>query len=264
MSFPFSRVIVDYAVEGGAQVTWSLDRHFVDPLPHSYQLQAAKTSSPTADDWEDVGTSAENVFYATDGEKRLWGKSLEVHYRVVLTSPVGVYASDPASMTSAITYRDWLDVREHYRQYKKGLSKFKGTQGFLLKRRRFGVPCRTCLDELTEEGTRDNCPTCFGCEVEGGYYAPIPNFYVDLTVQQSREKTDLQARATVRDITIKGFCPGDIIVQSKDLFVEYHSDRRWHIETTATESELRGYPICLGIEIRQLPFSHVAYQIPVR
>ena len=263
MAFPFERVSVGYAVEGGARVTWVMSRHFVDPLPHTFQLQVTKTSAPTADDWEDVGEEVENLFYATDGEKRIWGKSLEVHYRVKLTTQRGVFYSEPAAMTTVLTTRDWNEVRELYRQYKKVLSKFKGTQGLLVKRRRYGTPCPVCLDEMTEQGTRDNCETCYGTEISGGYYTPIPNFYVDMSVQQARERVDTNVRGTTKDTNIAGLCAGDILVNSRDLFVETRSDRRWNIETVATKSEHRAFPICLQLELRQLPFSHVAYKIPL-
>jgi hypothetical protein len=261
---PFQRVIVDYVVEGGTRVTWFLERLFVDPLPHSFQLQFAETSTPTADDWADVGLPVSNGFFAIDDEKRLWGKSLEVHYRVVLTTPVNTYTSDPASVLSDVPYRDWLDIREQYRQYKKVLAKYKGTAGYLLKRKRFGRPCQTCLDPLTQEGMRSNCPECFGTEITAGYYKAVPDFYVDMATQSAREMTNLQGRATVKDVVLPGLCPGDVLVNSRDVFVEKNSGRRHNIETVGTESEFRAYPICLKLELRQIPFSDVIYRVDLQ
>lgn len=263
---PFQRLTVEYAVEGGARVTWFLAKHFTDPLPHEFQLEVTKTSAPTANDWLPVGLPVQNGFYAIDDEKRMWGKSPEVHYRVSLTTPVDTYYSGGASLASIYTnlpYRDWLDARDLYRQYKKSLAKFKGTEGYLLKRKRFGQRCQTCLDPVLLEGTRSNCPECFGTEVTAGYYAAVPGFFVDLSTQSGREKTDLGARATIKDIIIGGLCPGDILVNSRDLFVEKRSSVRYNIETVGTESEHRGYPICLKLELRQVEFSSIAYQVPL-
>lgn len=259
----FKRVTVDYAVRGGAVVQWQMERHFTDKLPHVYQLQVARTSTPTADDFEDVGTAVSNSFYAVDDEKRVYGKTMEVHYRIKLTTSRGVYYSSPASMVSGITFRDWLHVREFYRQQKKLLSKFVGVEGYLLKLRRFGSPCPICIEPTTGEGTRARCPSCFGTEIELGYYQAVPQFFVEFTTETSKEVVDTNSRGTTRDLTVKAFTAGDILINSRDLFVEKKSDRRWNVVTVATESEFRNYPIRLSLELRQLDFKNIAYTVPL-
>ncbi len=260
----FERVVVTFNVEGGTRVVWSLNRRFTDPLPHSYQLQAALTSTPTADDWEDVGSAVDNGFYAIDDERRLAGKTLEVHYRIVLTTSRGVYYSDPASALTYLNTREWLHARDQLRQLKKIIRKYTGVyEGYLLKRKRFGPPCTKCLDPLTETVTDSKCPICFGTAVLAGYYRGVEDFWVEITNEEAREHVDNQTVGTTKPMTLTGFCAADILVNSRDVFHSVRSGRRWSIETVKTLAEYRGYPTKYQLELRQLPFSDVVYTVPL-
>ncbi len=263
---PFQRLSVILAPEGGTRVYWTVSPRFIDPLPHAFQLQVAMTPAPRADEWEDVGAPTEDAFYATDFEKRLTGKSLDAHYRVVLTSPVGTYTSIPSDGLSYLNRREWLHARDHLRQLKKLIRKYTGCyEGFLLKRKRYGPLCTRCGDKNREEPTDSTCTVCYATGIVGGYHPAVPDFLVELSNESSREKVNLEppSPGTGKPIVIKGACPGDMLVQSRDVFVATRSGRRWNIETVTTLAEYRGFPTKLEIEMRMLNFAHIVYQVPV-
>lgn len=261
---PFKQVTVTFNPEGGTRVVWVMDRRFADPMPHIYQLQVSRSSASTADDYQNVGTPVSNGFFAVDDERRLAGKSLDVHYRVKLTTPVGVYYSDPTSALQYLNKKDWLLARDQIRQLKKLIKKYTGCyEGMLLKRKRFGPVCPSCNDRLTDEPKNSKCPTCFGTGIIAGYFAAVPDFNLELGLEQSREKVELQAAGTSRQMVITAFAPADIMVNSRDVFVALRSGRRWHIETVATIAEMRGYPTKYQLELRLAPFSDVIYKVPL-
>src|SRR6185369_12176846 len=92
---PFNRLIVDYIYAGNARVVWEMQRHFIDPLPHTFQLQVGHTPDNAATDWVDVGSPVQDAFFTVDPTKRLFGKFKDLHYRVKITTPAGTYYSEP-------------------------------------------------------------------------------------------------------------------------------------------------------------------------
>jgi hypothetical protein len=263
--YPFTRANVYYELVGGARIQWYIDQRFLDPPPQTFQLQVTLVSTPTADDWENVGLPVVNGTFAIDGNRREYGKTEDVHYRIVLTSASGTYVSKPASMLSALTFRDWRLVREMVRQELKRLRKGAGTGGYLLKRRRYGQPCPVCIDAMTSEPTGAHDSTCYGTGITGGYYAAIPNYYVEMDLISYREMMDgAQAVGTEKRIIIpncKTVCYP--LLESKDVFIEYKSDRRWFVETVTETARIRSYPFKAQFELRLANFSDIIYTFPM-
>lgn len=261
---PFQRVQVFFELTGGTRVEWTMSSRFLDPLPHTTQLQVSLTSARTADDWEDVGSSMVNSFYALDDAQRMYGKSLEVHYRVKLTTSLGTYYSDSAAITSGIAFRDWLKVREMLRQKSKALKKGDGIQGYLLKARRFGTRCTNCLDALTGEPTNSYCQVCYGTQFLSGYYAAVPDYYLIRELGQDREELDGgQQVSTTKPVVRPGIAVGLPYLNSRDVFVEKNSGLRWFIQSAKENSQWRGYPLEWTLELRQAPFTDNIYNVPL-
>ncbi len=175
-----------------------------------------------------------------------------------------MYYSTPASLVTYLDRREWLHVRDQIRQLKKLIRKYTGCyEGSLLKRKRFGPPCTRCNDPLTGEPKDSKCPVCFGTGITAGYFAAVPNIYVELGLETSREKVELQAAGTSRPTVIQCACAADVLVNSRDVFVAERSGRRWFIETVAAVAEYRGYPTKYQLEMRVAPFSDVVYKVPL-
>src|SRR5690349_8798090 len=107
----FDRIWVYHLVAGGSRVEWALHPKFVDPAPHTFQLQVGRTANPDADDWVDVGLPVTDGYYAIDDTQRVHGKTLWTHYRVKLTTSIGVYYSVPQPALGVLARREWLLAR---------------------------------------------------------------------------------------------------------------------------------------------------------
>lgn len=260
----FKDVSVMHDPQGGTRVVWAMSNRFIDPMPHVYQLQVSLSATPTADDYQDVGLPVPNTFYAVDDTRRLAGKTLETHYRVRVVTPLGTYYSDPASALHYLNRREGLHVRDQLRQLKKLIKKYTGCyEGSLLKRKRFGPLCTRCNDSLRDEPKDSKCPVCFGTGITAGYFAAVPDFHMELGLEQTVERVELQAQATAKPLVIQSFCAADILINSRDVFISARSGRRWFIERVTTVAEYRGYPTKYQLELRVAPFSDVVYKVPL-
>lgn len=258
----FDRVRVDYVVQGGTRVWWELNRHFIDPGPYDFQLQVGHTGDQHADDWEDVGSSVTNTYMAVDPTKRLFGKTLDVHYRVVLTTPVSTYQSDPVPCDGLLSRKDWIDYKEIVRKEQLRHRVQTSVKGFLLKARRYGPPCPTCTDKFTDEITSAQCPTCFGTGFQFGYFTPIEATYADVSLEQTREHRDAN-KGMDKENKITARFVGNPQLYSYDVWVNGYSDQRYYIHTVVAKAQVRGVVAVYDAELRLAPFTDIIYTVPL-
>jgi hypothetical protein len=259
----FERIQVWPLIAGGTRVEWTLHPRFADPQPHTFQLQVGRTGVHGSE-WCDVGLPVANGFFAVDDTKRIYGKDQWTHYRVVLTTPQGSYASKPQHALGNLDKRDWLRAREISRLESLRLRKEAGQDGFLLKRRLFGEAC-TCLDSQTQEIRNPQCTVCYGTGFLNGYYPAVPCFYVELSTRSIRNHLDTgSGKGTINSLPkVVGRMLNVPQVFSYDVWVDRDTDFRWIIHTVANKVEIRGVPIVLSAEMRLAPYSHAVYQVEI-
>lgn len=260
--YPFERMRVRFAVEGGTRVEWDIDPHLIDPYPHTFQLQGSSAAVPTADDWIAVGTAVEDARYLIDPDRRVCGKGMDWSYRVLLTTLTDSYISPVAPPLTTQDFRDWRLSRDMVRKESLRHRLYTSLKGSLYQRRRYGLPCTACLEPLTGTVTDDHCPQCFGTEITGGYYPPSL-FYVELGLESSREHVDPASVGTTKPIVIKVRALGDPLARTYDVFADLASGRRYHVQTVVRAAEYRGYPIVTELELRQADFGDVIYNLGV-
>lgn len=264
LTTPFERVTVRYATTGGAKVEWQLHRLFTDPQPHSFQLQGAY-GGVEGSDWEDVGLPVLNSFFAVDDEQRVYGKNQDWHYRVVLTTPTREYTSPAVTPKENLNFRDWRLSTDMIRKERIRLDDFVGTRGLLLKRKRYGARCTRCVEKLSGEVTDSDCPVCNGTGILVGYYAAIPDVYVEIPPISVDEQMDsLQMAGTTERIAVQGCrALGDPGLDTYDVFVAHGSDLRYVVRAVNDVAAHRGYTIATTATMQQLPFTDRAYKIPL-
>lgn len=259
----FKRINVDYLVQGGARISWELNEHFIDPMPHTFQLQSSPGGVPTADDWANVGSPVVDTLFTFDALKRLFGKTQTLSYRVVLTTSVGTYTSAPASILGLFTKRDWVIVREIIRKEQLRHTKFNSISGFLLKARRYGQPC-SCLDPLTGEVIDAGCPDCGGSGfARTGYYHPVPAQYADITPASEVESRETERRGMIKPMVITGRFLGCLPLTTDDVWVTNGSDERYYMQTIKELAIWKGVPLMYEVELRQAPFTDPVYTVSV-
>ncbi len=260
----FDRVVVSHLIKGPTRIMWELLDTFIDPNPLSFQLQVGMTSNPDADDWANVGDPVVNQYIAFDPEQRVWGKTNWTHYRVILTSPLGVYYSDPVGGLGVLARRDWRIAREIIRQrrvaYRIGPG---GQQGYLLKRRWTGAPCPTCLDYQTKECRDPNCPTCYGTGFLCGYYYPVNCIFAELSPRARHMTIDDQARGLIQDVVVQAEMLMTDMLSEQDVWVAAKTDDRFYIHSINHTAEIRGVPLVAKVEMRPVPYTSILYSIDI-
>jgi hypothetical protein len=268
----FERVSVDYAIAGGARVSWDLARHFVDPSPATwvYTLQASihgllpsvasDNVTVRTDDWVNVA-SGTNVASLIDPTKRAFGKTLLVAYRVQVVTPVATYISPPGSTLGHLPKQDWLIAQEITRKEILLHKKRTSVSGFLLRRKRNGTPCPKCLDPGTGEVTLSRCDICKGSRFTSGYWAAVPTTFCRLEPREGREHRNIEGPGPEKKDVTTGrmiFQPGMV---SGDVWVDGQSDLRYHAHLIKVISQVRHVPLIYQVELRQAAFDDVIYTI---
>jgi hypothetical protein len=264
-SFPFRRLRVNHVVEGGTQVWWEIAEHLLDPGPYTFQLQAGRTNASTAADWENVADPVVNGLMAVDTQKRLYGKTLDVFYRVVLTTPVQQYVSEPIYCFGSLSDKDWILAREIVRK-ELLLGKQAAKSGYLLKRLRYGQRCQNCLDPQTEEITNSRCPECFGTGFSTGYHPPLAFTWMletgsaSHTERRNGAAPPGQSREVVQHCRVTAFP----MLNKEDIFVDADSDERWFVDSVEEKAGIRSVPLVLDVTLRLAEFTDVIYRLPVK
>lgn len=263
-NWPFVRLLVDHLFKGTTRVWWQLASSFNDPQPHSFQLQAGYTGNPNALDWVDVGTSAVNAYYLNDDENReQGGKRLLTHYRVVLTTERGKYVSGPQGIMGTLSIPEWNMAREIIRKesLRNGIV---SRPGYLLRKMRYGVASTKNTDSLTQQITDSTYPASWGTAFLVGYHPPV-NVMADF---QSKDITEVRGGA---DVGSNNSRPAEFPVRvlgfpdmaKEDIWVDATTDERWIVGDIGINAALRGVPLVYTAKMSLLPFTDVAYKIPV-
>lgn len=262
---PFKRLLVTHDPAGYTLVEWGLTQRFLEPLPHIFQLQVASVSTPRESDWVNVGLPATNAPALVDDERREGGETFDHVWRVSLTTDTATYLSEPARVDERLPRRDWLYVREMLRQARKLARKYIGIEGWLMKRRRYGSDCPECIDPHTHEPTCSVCATCGGTGVQGGYHSVFQRtlFAVGGLMDSRQQIDDGMERGTVKPGVELFDLYGFPTVDTRDVFIEKQSGRRWFIERVTETAKKRSYTFKVRAEFRLAALSDVIYQVPL-
>lgn len=264
-SFPFRRVSVNHAIEGITRVWWDLDPLFNDPGPYGFQLQVGNVGLSAAPDWEDVGDPVA-TWYAEDTVKRpATGKRLITHYRVVLTTPLGTFVSNPVGCYGDLNEEDWVFARELVRKELLRVRRKAGVAGVLFKRYRTGTACPRCIDGPSGQVTDSKCPACGGTRFKVGYYPPLPGQCWDLggeTINEKRTGTQVpgQSRNDVRRARIVAFPD----LATEDVWADNGSGQRWIIQEPLTQiAVVRNVPVVVDATMVLAPYDHYVYRLQI-
>lgn len=262
MTAAFARVIVDHIVQGGTRVSWEINRNFTDPGTYTFQLQYGHTAIADPANWIDVGIEVDDTYYAFDMDKRIFGKTVDSHYRVKLTTINGTYYSNAAPADGLLSKRDWLHAREIVRKESLRHRVLTSPRGFLLKVRRYGPRCITCTDTYTEEVSKSQCTDCYGTGFDLGYFEPMSACFADIGLEKNREHRTPEIGMEKKD-TIQARFIGDPQLYSYDVWVNEFSDERYYMHTIGPMAHVRGVSIIYDAELRLAPFTDIIYTLDI-
>ena len=134
--------------------------------------------------------------------------------------------------------------------------------GWLLKERRYGVQCEDCKMWGSDAPRTEDCETCYGVGIEGGYFE---GFYMPMEfvkLDDKREEQDSSGKGTVKEDIVLARFPGCPNLNSRDLYVASDTGMRWSIEKITHTARVRGFNLVQVAELRLLPFSSHLYRVP--
>jgi len=259
----FQDVIVTPAREGGTLVQWQLSSHIRDEGDYLFTLQVgnAGVSDPKA--WKDVETKVDACHFI-DRIRRLPGAYSFTHYRLKLETSEAVYFSRPIHTFGKLNYADYQQYKAIIRTEGIQLASNDGTRGTLLKRKISGRKCPRCIDFGTGEVKDGNCKFCYGTGWIGGYYEPIPCFYINLQPMGSTIKAEVEMQGQVADTQSVGRAIASPILISGDVWVSGESSERFRIMQLKHLVEMRGIPVVYQVGLERIPFSDVVYDFPLQ
>lgn len=261
-SLVWRRIKVSNIFSGGAKIAWEFDRHFIDPGTYTYQLQASQAGVETADDWINIGGPQQNVFFLSDPNQRMRGKTATLHYRIQLTTGVGTYYSPVAPVLGLMDEHGYLATLEIIRKEELRHRIFGSVRGWLLKARRYGTVC-SCVDPDSGEIRNSQDPVCFGTGWVNGYYGAVTCTYADISPEKVREHVNPQMVGTDKPDVISGRLLGFPPLDALDVFVAADSDDRYYLHSIEEKAIWKSVPIIYEAELRKAPYSDVAYTIPL-
>lgn len=259
----FSRIVVMPLIAGGTRIAWELNDHFVatNPPPHTFQLQVGRTANPLADDWEPVGVPATDTWFLIDDSQRVFGKTQWTHYRICLATATQTLFSQPQP---AYGFLDFREQRLYLEIIRKELLRFRytGQEGYLLKRKLYGLACASCTDQQTGEVRDPDCPTCLGTGFMQGYFPPMECIFADVDPISRRDELDAgQMRGTINDIVTSARMLAAPHLNAEDVWVQRRGDQRWYVQRVIHTSEMQGTPIVAKVELRLAPYSDSIYNV---
>jgi len=262
MTQPFFEIYVDHIPRGGSVIYWGLRRDFCDMGPYTFQLQWGET---VEGDFIDAGDPVVDQYYATDTLRRVWAKSIESYYRIVLTTAEGTYTSFPQQANGRWDKRDWLIARDIMRKEQLLMRKFTGWDGVLLKRKIWGETCPECTDWDTQEVNEGKCTTCYGTGKVGGYWSGYNTWAYEMQAGPTQRNKTWPDDATYihEDQTLQMRMSAYPHLATYDVFVEKDSGRRYVIRNIAVAAEIRGMPLINIAEFRLAPTTDIIYDVPI-
>lgn len=269
-SCAFSRLDIWHMARGGTEICWLLSQNFHFPVneePHFY----VDYGNAGTDTW--IALNEEPVIGAccfTDPCQRNWEFLHDGFYRVRMifpSQPDVVYTSFPEEASGTLSKKDWLIAREIIRKELLQQTKIDGTQGFLLKRKKFGVACSNpdCLEWDTREITDSNCPICYGTGLVGGYYPGIPHYLTFTPGVKSPRRIDAgkPPRGVSSDILDDARSILYPNIDTRDVWVNAGSDERYVVDGYDCIADIKTFELVGTLHLKLAPATDVVYSVPI-
>lgn len=266
----FKRIQVVTQPLGGSLIAWELKPGFCVAGPYNFFVDFGYSGT---DKWEPLNTiPLVNVCTYFDINQRYWDHLAPFYYRIRLITPnvidpntgqPQIHISQPQQANGLWSKRDWLLAREISR--KEYLVQRKATNktavGYLLKRRRFGPRCTTCLEWDTQSVQKGQCPECYGTGFIGGYFPGI-DYTITMDVSAREFKLDPQI-GNRNDIIKLGRAVAYPFTDTNDVFLRRDNGERYFVNQIKNGAEVGGIPIIVFLELRLAPVTDIIYTIPV-
>lgn len=244
----------------GHTYTWDVAKEFTDPGPWTFQVQQNETGrEESEDDWVTLNDlPLSNVFSYTDDYKVLHSKDFVTIYRVVMTTPNGVYKSTHVGPYNQLPRKDFLIAREVMRKELLDMREYGGVPIGIWKTDVFGEDCPECIHPTTGQQLDPDCPVCLGTGKKEGWHGPYQGFG-KFSPRSSNKTLDELTMHDPQIFQVRTLAYPFLI--SSDILVDLTSDRRYSIEKVESAFEMRRIPIVYNLTVTELTPSDSLYRL---
>lgn len=257
----FSQVAVG---SGGFDVYWEIEGNNFTP---NFQVAWSETEDGP---WTDLLLTRTTNNFAlavappTVNQQAIrWFRIQVYNNDLPLISQVVVATSWAMDHRNRMNRREYLFFREHLRRLRLTLEKPTGVTGWLLRRKISGTVCPDCCDEIIETPVSQECATCFGTGLDGGYWDPV-KMWTDWG------KEGPASTANTNDISVG---PSQVVqtqmllfplpeAKSHDIWVDIGTRHMYEI-IQSDPIHYKGTVFCQRIAMTRLPAHHPAYRFPL-
>jgi len=241
---------------------WTVDAAYT---PESVELLFYVEVSRAAGSWSRLNPDEpviNNCFY-TDETRYRFNLRHSTYYRIVLDDGGTLAYSAPVNVKGVWTARQYSIARNILRQEYKRLDKNSaGRDGWLLKRRLWGVTCTVCQEYDIKTNVDPTCPICYGTGIVGGYYDALAYPMEFKTGVLSAE--DIQFPfGTVSDQIFQTRSIAYPVLGAKDIWVDAKSNERYMFGIIKSAAELVGIPLLYDNVVAEFPPDAPEYSVPL-
>lgn len=180
------------------------------------------------------------------------------HYQVTARNASGLLVTDTTEVGPTLAPKQRQELRALTHAQWRGF-RYNGVPVALLKRRKWGVRCKKCIDPITKEVLRSACTSCWGTGFESGYWAPVLTYARRAPMQETSQvtpegKTNISNTRMVL-LAIPRMEQGDLVVFLQD-------NKRFFVDQQV-ETQLRTVPVHQVVLLTEISGSDIVYRIPV-
>ena len=232
-----------------------------DPLPWKFQVEQ---SDDGMDRWTPFSPElTDMMMYHHPGRVIKNDKDLWPFYRVRMTTCRGTTYSPVHGIYSDIPRDEYCISKEIMRKEILQMRKMSGVPGRVWKKLRTGIPCPVCLDTITGQVLRANCPACNGSKIIDGFSGPY-DVWATFSLRQQFKKLDganTEMYGTTDQQIYEVKMIGHPFVTADDIVIDVTSDRRYMITKLNSLMEIRRIPMVVNVYAVELTTKDAAYRL---
>lgn len=215
--------------------------------------------------WTQLADYAERPGLYQVTRQLAFGGDFNVHFRLRLRDAIGnVYTTRPVHVFDDIPSQMQSTYRESIRRWQQRLNRGELRQGVLLKRRRWGSYCATCIDRDGKHRIRTQCPECFDVGFSGGYYQAETCFGVEGNQSQIKEEFTFTEGYSQKGPVSQFLFLDQPQVYPGDVWVDRSNDERWLFGSPmVTKTRIGNVELFRVAPVSRFDLSHVVYDYPV-
>ena len=240
---------------------WETSEGMPDPLPWKFQIEV---SDDGLQRWEPFSPELTDIFmYRHPYRIVRTDKDLWPFYRVRMTTVKGASYSPVHGIYSDIPRDEYCISKEIMRKEILQMRKMAGVPGQLWKKIRTGIPCPSCLDVVTGQVLRANCPVCNGSKVIDGFSGPY-DIWATFSLRQQFKKLGAEngeMYGTTDQQVYEIRMIGHPFVAVNDIVVDTTADRRCQVTKMNDVFEMRRVPIVVNVMAVELNTKDNAYRL---